>query len=318
MGRKMARILVIGLGPIGALVGGRLARAGHEVHGLERDPERVRAAAHGLVLETPEGPCDVRLASVNASIPPALAQGDFDATFLCIKANEVAATAGDLGSAHRTGSVVCLQNGWGIEAPLVSVLGRDRVIRGVVHFAGEMPRPGHVRQTFAHPPNWVGALGPEGLPAAHRVAEWLSEAGMVTRVTAQIDREVWRKTVHLCILAPLCALTRMNMREALSHREVRRLAQGLLTECIQVGDHLGYDCGNGFFEASMAYVLAAGDHPPSMLIDVMRGRPTEVSFLNGKVVEEAARLGLEVPLNRAVTALLTAMESRWPRGASPS
>jgi len=269
-------------------------------------------------LETPEGTFGVRLESVDDSIPAALESGSFDATFLCTKANEVVDAAGPLAAVEPGGPVVCLQNGWAVEEPLVTLLGSDQVIRGVVHFAGEMPDPGHVRQTFAHPPNWVGAMGPRGPVAAERVAAWLTEAGMETRATERIDLEVWRKTVHLCILAPLCALTRMNMKEALGHREIRRLAQGLLTECLEVGSRLGYDCGNGFFEASMDYVLSAGDHPPSMLMDVIRGRPTEVSFLNGKVVEAAERLGMEVPLNRAVTALLTAMESRWPRGSGPS
>ncbi|MBP7124766.1 2-dehydropantoate 2-reductase [Myxococcota bacterium] len=314
----MARFLVIGLGPIGSLVGGRLARSGHQVHGVEHAPERARAAEEGLVLETPEGTFQARLATVDSSIPPALERGPFDAMFLCTKANEVATAARSLASAPGTGPVVCLQNGWEIEEPLVAALGPGRVVRGVVHFAGEMPGPGRVRQTFAHDPSWVGALDPRSRAVAEQVASWLTEAGMVTQATDRIDREVWRKTVHLCILAPLCALTRMNMREALGQREIRRLAQGLLTECIQVGDRLGYDCGNGFFEASMGYVLAAGDHPPSMLMDVIRGRPTEVSFLNGKVVEAADRLGMDVPLNRAITALLTAMESRWPRGSGPS
>lgn len=314
----MARFLVIGLGPIGSLVAGRLQRTGHQVHGVERAPDRAQAAAEGLLLETSEESIRTRLDSVDSSIRSALARAPFDATFLCIKANEVAPAAGELASTARIGPIICLQNGWGIEEPLASVLGPHRVVRGVVHFAGEMPAPGHVRQTFAHPPNWVGAIDPGGRVLAEQAAAWLTQAGMVTRVSDRIDREVWRKVVHLCILAPLCALTRMNMKEALGHREVRRLAQGLLTECIQVGDRLGYDCGNGFFEASMHYVLAAGDHPPSMLMDVIRGRPTEISFLNGKVVEAADRLGLEVPLNRAVTALLTAMESRCPRGSGPS
>jgi 2-dehydropantoate 2-reductase len=60
----------------------------------------------------------------------------------------------------------------------------------------------------------------------------------------------------------------------------------------------------------MRYVLEAGDHPPSMLVDLLRGRPTEVAFINGRIVEAAERVDVPVPLNRAVAALLGAIDAR--------
>jgi 2-dehydropantoate 2-reductase len=42
---------------------------------------------------------------------------------------------------------------------------------------------------------------------------------------------------------------------------------------------------------------------------VRRGQPTEVDFLNGVVVREAARAGLSAPVNAALTALVHEVEA---------
>lgn len=301
---------VIGLGPVGAIVACRLKAAGERVVAIESGAERAEAVREGgIVLEGDEaGQAD--LDAVHGTPDAAASDGPFDTLFVCVKANDLPRLAPALRPlvGART-TVASLQNGLGLEDLLIPAVGADRFVRGVVNFAGQLDSPGRVRQTFFHPPNWVGAIDPAAKSSAQDVADLLTRAGLRTEVPGDILACVWRKVVYLAILAPVCALTRMNMRTALSHKELRRLSQGLLTECIAVGDRMGYDCGNGFFETSMRYVLEAGDHPPSMLVDVLRGRPTEVSYINGKVVEAADQMGLDVPLNRAICALVQSMEA---------
>jgi 2-dehydropantoate 2-reductase len=304
---------VIGLGPVGAIVACRLKAAGERVVAVESGEARARSARQdGLRLDG-DGEQAASLDAVRDSVADAVADGPFDTVFVCVKANDLPTLVRDLPGLVGPGTTVAsLQNGLGIEDHLVPAVGLDRYVRGVVNFAGQSDQPGRVRLTFFQAPNWVGAL--DGVPdvRARSVADLLTRIGLRSEVPTDIRPYVWRKVVHLAILAPVCALTRMDMRTALSHKELRRLSQGLLSECIAVGDQLGYDCGNGFFETSMRYVLEAGDHPPSMLIDVLRGRPTEVSYINGKVVEAAELLGLDVPLNRAICALVQSMEAGRP------
>jgi arylsulfatase A-like enzyme len=49
-------------------------------------------------------------------------------------------------------------------------------------------------------------------------------------------------------------------------------------------------------------------HVPSMLADVRAGRFTEVDFITGALVREADRLGVPVPLNRALYRLVKARD----------
>ena len=52
-------------------------------------------------------------------------------------------------------------------------------------------------------------------------------------------------------------------------------------------------------------------HYPSMLEDVEAGRPTEVELINGALVREASRHGVEVPAHEAVYALVRGRESAF-------
>jgi 2-dehydropantoate 2-reductase len=44
--------------------------------------------------------------------------------------------------------------------------------------------------------------------------------------------------------------------------------------------------------------------------DLMRGRATEIDFMNGAVVELGRRHGIDCPVNASLTALIKAMEAR--------
>ena len=48
----------------------------------------------------------------------------------------------------------------------------------------------------------------------------------------------------------------------------------------------------------------------SMLADLSRGKKTEISFLNGALVKEAEKLGIEIPVNKALYELVVSLEKR--------
>ena len=50
------------------------------------------------------------------------------------------------------------------------------------------------------------------------------------------------------------------------------------------------------------------DARPSMLLDRLAGRPTEIDAINGAIPPRADALGLAAPVNAAVTALVKAGE----------
>ncbi len=59
------RIIVMGAGPIGGIVGGRLARHGNDVTLVDVDVEHVRAIRErGLQVDVPDGPFNVSMTAI--------------------------------------------------------------------------------------------------------------------------------------------------------------------------------------------------------------------------------------------------------------
>jgi 2-dehydropantoate 2-reductase len=52
-------------------------------------------------------------------------------------------------------------------------------------------------------------------------------------------------------------------------------------------------------------------HLPSMLEDVLAHRPTEVEFIAGAIVREAAKHGVAVPVTATVYRLIRGKEASW-------
>ena len=55
---------------------------------------------------------------------------------------------------------------------------------------------------------------------------------------------------------------------------------------------------------------ATGDNRSSMLVDLENGMRTEIDAINGAIVKEAQRRGIEVPANQLVLSLIRACEGQ--------
>ena len=78
------RMIVIGTGPIGGIIGGRLTRAGHDMTFVDIDKEHVAAIRErGLQVDVPDGPFNVRIQIVF----PDEIQGKYDIAFIAVRSN---------------------------------------------------------------------------------------------------------------------------------------------------------------------------------------------------------------------------------------
>jgi 2-dehydropantoate 2-reductase len=60
----------------------------------------------------------------------------------------------------------------------------------------------------------------------------------------------------------------------------------------------------------MKYMKKAGHHKPSMLMDIEKGRGTEIDFISGKFVKYGDQAGVETPYNKTLRALVKALEPK--------
>ena len=301
---------VVGAGPVGCIVAAFLAKGGYEVTLCDVFPELLKPALNpGIIIEGAE-----HLQQAVARTCPSvddLAEHLPDVIFLTVKANALPLISSAIEGFYREGIyVISWQNGIDTEAVIAQTLGAKPVMRAVVNWGCGLVKPGHVHMAFHHPPHLLQELDPASAAEARAVAKILTECGLPTSHTNNINSMVWRKAILNSSMNPVCAVTGLTMAQAMSDPIVLQIVESLVKECIAVARANEIELGWNYYPQAIEYMKKAGDHKPSMLIDIENKRRTEIDFMNGKIVEYGRQVGMETPYNSTLRALVKALEPK--------
>jgi len=301
---------VIGAGPVGCIVAAFLAKGGYDVTLCDVIPKLIKPAMDpGIIIEGAENLQQVvKRTCTNidelADIKP-------EVIFITVKANALPLIASAIQDFHQEGMyVVSWQNGIDTELELAKALGEKAIMRAVVNYGCGLLRPAHVRMPFHHPPHYIQELDQESKSAAVVVAESLTSCGLTTDHTDQIISMVWRKSIMNACMNPVCAVTGLTMAQAMNDPIVFQIVEALAKECVKVARANEIDLGWDYYPKAIEYMRNAGDHKPSMLMDIENKRITEIDFINGKFVEYGEQAGIETPYNITLRSLVKGLESR--------
>ena len=301
---------VIGAGPVGCIVAAFLAKGGYEVTLCDVVPDLLKPALDpGIIIEGAE---DIRqkVAKTCTTIDE-LAEHDPDVIFITVKANALPLIASAIEGFYHDGMyIVSWQNGIDTELELAKILGKGPVMRAVVNYGCGLLGPAHVHIPFHHPPHYIQELDSASSREAMAIAEALGKCGLDTDHTDQIISMVWRKTVMNASMNPVCAMTGLTMSRAMNDPIVYQIVDALVKECLKVSRANEINLGWDYYSQAMEYMRNAGDHKPSMLMDIEAHRRTEIDFMNGKFVEYGKRAGIETPFNQTLWALVKGLESK--------
>jgi 2-dehydropantoate 2-reductase len=143
-----------------------------------------------------------------------------------------------------------------------------------------------------------------------RFVEALNEAGLETDLEENIDDLIWSKLIINVGINALTALTGLPNGRLLDFPDTRAVMADLVAEAVTVAEKKGVRLTYAD-PLQMVYQVAekTGGNRSSMLQDFDRKRQSEIDFINGAIVREAEALGLEVPVNRALTRLVRALDA---------
>jgi 2-dehydropantoate 2-reductase len=301
---------VVGAGPVGCIVACFLARGGYDVTLCDVIPDLLKPALDpGIIIEGAEN-LQHKVTRICSNVDD-LADVDPDVIFITVKANALPLIASSIEGFYREGMIiVSWQNGIDTELEIAKVLGKKQVMRAVVNYGCALKGPAHVKIAFHHPPHYIQELDPGSRKAAIKVAEVLSTCDLTTEHTENIISMVWRKSVMNACMNPVCAVTGLTMSRVMNDPIVYQIVDALVKECIQVARANEINLGWDFYTYAMEYMRNAGDHKPSMLMDIEANRRTEIDFINGKFVEYGNRTGTRTPYNRTLSALVKGLESK--------
>jgi 2-dehydropantoate 2-reductase len=258
---------------------------------------------------------------------------------VCVKSPDTEATGRELAPHLAPGArVLSLQNGVDNAARLQAVLGWP-VAPAVVYVASEMGGPGHVRHMGRGElviPSDIGAASSAEVAGAHDVTAnaaaardalapaLLAEAGLASadivalfaragvpvELSANVAGALWGKLLLNCGYNAISAITDLPYGRMVALPGVARTVHDAVAEGLAVAAAMGVAIPGDVWAAVDRIAASMPGQVSSTCQDLRRGKPTEIDHLNGYVVREGDRLGVPVPLNRALQALVKAMEAK--------
>ena len=293
-----SNVIVLGAGAIGSYYGCLLSReADVLLVGRKLHVEAVNAG--GLeVSGAVRGVFDVKASTELKAAPR-------DSLLLVTtKAHDLAeAIKGVRGLLASDTTVLVLQNGLGNEAIAGDLIDqRVTLVRGLASSGVEFLRPGKIEVKLA------GETVLSRTPAGLRIKRLFDSCGLETRLTDRMDYEIWRKLALNCVINPLTALFMVPNKE-IAADSLEGVRRGVVDECLRVAREEGVELDPALAD-EVTEAAASYSNLSSMCQDVIRGRRTEIDFLNGRISELGRQHGIPTPVNDVLSALIRFMEGK--------
>jgi 2-dehydropantoate 2-reductase len=333
------RIAIMGAGAVGGYVGGHMARNGEDVTLIDPWPAHVDyIRAHGLELSglTEAERFTVRTPAMHLTeVQGLLKQRPIDIAFVCVKSYDTAwATMMIKDYLAPEGFIVSLQNCMN-EETIAGVIGWGKTVGCIASsISVELDKPGHIKRTVPlggakHTVFRAGEVHGRITPRVEEVARLVGYVDSA-KTTTNLWGERWSKLCLNGMRNGLSAATGMGGNACDRLEVTRRFAIRLAAEAVRVGRALGYTlediqhldpdlfvaAGEGNRAAldrveTHLVTAAAGKSDaqrPSMGQDMVKGRRTEIEYINGFIAAKGEEVGIPAPGHAALTALVKRIE----------
>ena len=314
------RMIVIGTGPIGGIIGGRLARAGHDLTFVDIDKQHVEAIrANGLQVDVPDGPFTV---NINILYPHEIA-GKFNVGIIAVRSNYTAEALNTvMPHLAEDGLLVSMQNG--LNPPLLEQrVGAARTVGMAIRMGCRKIAPGHL-QTSVPGHLYIGHLHGDATAALNNL-HVLFNSVMDTEISDNILGVLWSKLTYTC-LGYFGSLADAALAVTCATKTDRRTLADLLAEVVAVGQAGGarfiplaeYNPADFHPRNSVESRIAVVDQMARSwnvddrkgpLRQIKNGIKTEVDYTLGYVVQEGKRLHLVTPVCDRLLQMIRQLEA---------
>ncbi len=312
MDRKINRVGIIGMGPVGCILASHFSDAGVEVAVCDLDKMKVNLIkSEGVRLDgvitkkTTFKNIFSSVAEFNSFNP--------DLIIVSVKTTHLPSLVNEISKLNNSSpGVMCAMNGIDVEQMISSVLGEARTFRMVINFAGNLNAPNQVKVTFFNPPNYIASVDDSRMDEANEIAALLNSVALESKVISSFEllKRVWEKTILNSSLSALCAVGRMTISEAMSNSDTIELVEQIIEEAVEVAAAEKIKFDDDFIRKCLRYLTKAGNHFPSLAVDLLNNRPTEIDYMNGKIVEYGRKHYIRTSLNLTFTNMVKAMSQK--------
>lgn len=295
------KIIVLGAGAIGSLYGAKLsklsdvtliARKGHadnlnkkglKIAGIENGNYKVKARTEINQIE-------------NGTL-----------ILLTTKAQDSRKAINSIKNSIRNDTIIlCLQNGLYSENIVKKIIkNKCLVLRAITNFGAIFLKPGAVKYTQ------YSYTSIEKSDKSEEIADNFTKCGLNAYVSESIKQDMWKKLVFNCVINPVTAILRIENR-AICDERLDYLNSLIIEECLKVAHKDGVTFNIDFLKA-LHDEFKLSQNISSMQQDLIKGKKTEIDYLNGAVAGLGKSYGIKCPVNEALTAIIKGLQQAGQR-----
>ena len=306
------KIGIIGPGAMGCLFAVFLKEAGEEVWLIDHNSARAaRIAKTGIRVESISG---ARQVKVNV-IVSAKEAGVCELILICVKSYDTEkAIRENLSLIGDSSYVLTLQNGLGNMEIISAAAGEEKIFGGTTSQGATLLGDGYIRHA-GRGETAIGAANAEtnaSNPKLKKIREIFEKAGFETKVVDNVHNFIWSKLIINVGINALTAITRLKNGRLVEISHTKKIMAQAVSEAVAAARRRGIVLSYADpLEKVKAVCRATTGNTSSMLQDVLKGKKTEIDFINGAIVKEAKKLGIDVPVNILLTELVKAIEETY-------
>jgi len=311
------RFAIIGAGGIGCYYAAKLIEAGETVSLIARGEHLQAMQQHGLQMKHPDLNFQQQVTALTLEQLISDNQPDqFDVLLICLKGMHTKQVAEQLKAWFSQldntilPMIFSLQNGVENEKQLKQALPSTLVLGGIARRIGtHIIKPGLVKAVgpaeviLGAWPNHQKISGNE-LEKVEQLEKCFKNAGIPTDVSANINKELWRKLIVNNGVNPVCTLLKMETGEATHYPSLMPLIKGAMNEAAVAAKANGVELTEDDVEGMFQLISTFDSIKPSMLVDREKGKPLEMEEIIGVVIRGCEALGQDAPYNRTISTLL--------------
>jgi 2-dehydropantoate 2-reductase len=294
----------MGSGGLGGYFGALLARGGQDVSFIARGSHLEAMQSGGLRIEG--GPDSFHLEHVHATDDPNDV-GSVDLVMVCVKLWDTESALRQLRPlVGPETALVSFQNGVLKDSYLRAAYDDSHVVGGVAYIATTVSQPGVITRTGPLQRLIVGEFDGRASARVDAFHSACVAGGINAEVSSDIRRAIWEKFVFLIGLSATTATMRVPIGPIRENPQSRAFLLDVMREVVAVGRAHGVPLPEDYADQRLEFADGVSpDMTSSMYHDLERGNRLEVRWLSGGVVELGQQVGVETPLNRAVSDILS-------------
>ncbi len=291
---------MMGSGGVGGYFGARMAAGGSDIVFIARGAHLAAINSHGLRINSRDMG-DITIYPANATSDPSEI-GVVDYVIVAVKlwdTEKVGRSILPILGPETT--VLSLQNGVEGDAMLSGIVGQHRMISGVAFIASSIDQPGVIRHIGTMQRVVIGESDGTTTRRVNYLHQALTKGGVVSEISADVERTIWEKFVFLIGLSSTTTLMRKTLGPIRQDSESRQLLLEVMKETVAVGRARGVALSDDFAEDRLEFAdQLPSDMTSSMHHDLEAGKPLELPWLSGAVVRFGEQEGIATPANKTV------------------